>query len=546
MAGSRHPWLDRYDTGTPESITVEHRTALDLFRAATAAPGRPMLHYFDTTLTAGQVDLDSDALAAALAGLGVTAGDRVAIVLQNVPQWVVCLAAVWKAGAIAVPVNPMLRERELEVVLADSGALVVVALESLRPVVDAVRPRTPVHTMITTSELEHLGGPVPDLLTGTLRTPGATDLTALIEAHRGAPPPDVRDPGPADCALLSYTSGTTGPPKGAMNTHGNVAFNAQVFRDWMRLTPDDVCLGVAPLFHITGMVAHIAVSLLVPMPLVLGFRFDPGTVLDLIERWRPTFTVGAVPVFIAMLNHPSAADRDLSSLRSVISGGAPVPAAVVEAFEKHFGPYIHNGYGLTETTSPSHLGPVSCRAPVDPASGALSIGVPVFDTVARIVDNAGRELPAGEVGEIVVCGPQVVPGYWNRPEETAYALPDGELHTGDVGFMDAEGWFYVVDRKKDQINAGGFKIWPREVEDVLYEHDAVREAAVVGVPDPYRGETVKAFVSLRAGYEVQPAELVEHCRERLAAYKYPRLVEILDELPKTVSGKILRRELRGR
>jgi long-chain acyl-CoA synthetase len=218
----------------------------------------------------------------------------------------------------------------------------------------------------------------------------------------------------------------------------------------------------------------------------------------------------------------------------------------VEAFEKQFGAYIHSAYGLTETTSPSHLGPLTRRAPVDPGSGALSIGVPVFGTVARIVGESGEELEPGEVGEIVISGPQVVPGYWNKPEETANALPGGELHTGDVGFRDAQGWFYIVDRKKDQINAGGYKIWPREVEDVLYEHDAVREAAVIGVPDDYRGETVKAFVSVKPGRGVSAEELIAHCRERMAAYKYPRLVELIDELPKTVSGKILRRELRNR
>jgi long-chain acyl-CoA synthetase len=403
-----------------------------------------------------------------------------------------------------------------------------------------------VRTIITTSELEHLGSDVPPLLAGAGRDPGEVDLLALIEEHRGAAPPEVPEPGPSEIALLTYTSGTTGPPKGATNTHGNVAFTAQTVRDWMRLGPDDVCFGVAPLFHITGLIAHIAVSLLVPMPLVLGFRFDPGTVLDLIERWKATFTVGATPVFIALMNHPGADERDLTSFTTLFSGGAPVPPAVVEAFEKQFGAYIHSAYGLTETTSPSHLGPLTRRAPVDPGSGALSIGVPVFGTVARIVGESGEELEPGEVGEIVISGPQVVPGYWNKPEETANALPGGELHTGDVGFRDAQGWFYIVDRKKDQINAGGYKIWPREVEDVLYEHDAVREAAVIGVPDDYRGETVKAFVSVKPGREVSAEELIAHCRERMAAYKYPRLVELIDELPKTVSGKILRRELRNR
>ena len=264
---------------------------------------------------------------------------------------------------------------------------------------------------------------------------------------------------------------------------------------------------------------------------MLDHRFDAARALELIERHRVTFTTGAITVFIALMDAPEAGERDTSSLRTIVSGGAPIAPATVEAFEERFGTYIHNIYGLTETTSPSHCVPMGTRAPVDPTSGALSVGVPIYGTVVRVVGEDGRDLPAGEVGEIVTSGPQVVPGYWGRPEESERAIPGGALHTGDVGFMDADGWFYVVDRKKDQINAAGYKVWPREVEDVLYGHPAVREAAVVGVPDAYRGETVKAFVSLRPGARVDADELIAFCRERMAAYKYPRVVELVDELP---------------
>jgi len=227
------------------------------------------------------------------------------------------------------------------------------------------------------------------------------------------------------------------------------------------------------------------------------------------------------------------------------SGGAPIAPAVTDRFEEQTGLYIHNIYGLTETNSPSHGVPLGARAPVDPNSGALSVGVPVFNTLVRILGEDGEELPVGEVGEIATSGPQVVPGYWNKPEATEASLPGGELRTGDVGFMDAAGWFFLVDRKKDMINAAGYKVWPREVEDVLYGHPAVREAAVVGVPDEYRGETVKAFVSLRPGVEVTEQELIDYCKANMAAYKYPRTIDFIDELPKTTTGKILRRELRG-
>ncbi len=243
--------------------------------------------------------------------------------------------------------------------------------------------------------------------------------------------------GTNDVAFLTYTSGTTGPPKGAMNTHANVVFNAQAYRDWVGLSEEDVVLGVAPLFHITGLVGHLAVGLLAGMPLVLTHRFDADTGLELIERHGVTFTVGSITVFIALMNAPSAEERDLSTFTKIVSGGAPIAPPVVEAFERKFGAYVHNIYGLTETTSPSHCVPIGTRAPVDEASGALSVGVPIFNTVVRIVGEDGEDLEPGEVGEIVTSGPQVVPGYWNKPEETAHAIPGGALHTGDVGFMDA-------------------------------------------------------------------------------------------------------------
>jgi long-chain acyl-CoA synthetase len=331
-----------------------------------------------------------------------------------------------------------------------------------------------------------------------------------------------------------------------MNSHGNVVFNACAFREWMSLNPQDVVLGGAPLFHITGLIAHIAVGMLVPMPIVLGYRFEPATIIQLAERYRCTFTVMAITAFTALANDPSVAAADLSSLTKAYSGGAPIAPSIVERFEREVGPYIRNVYGLTETTSPSHAVPFGRRAPVDPASGALSVGVPVFNTVVRILDDEGQELPPGEVGEIATSGPMVVPGYWNRPDATARTLPGGELRTGDVGFMDSDGWFYLVDRKKDMIVAAGFKVWPREVEDTLVRHPAVREAAVVGVPDAYRGETVWAYVSLRPGFAATPEELIEFCRAEMAAYKYPRRIEVLPDLPKTPTGKLLRRELRQR
>jgi long-chain acyl-CoA synthetase len=543
------PWLARYDAGQPHDLELEHPDALAMFRAAVARdPDGDAVRYFDGRITLRELDELSDAFAVGILDSGLAAGDRVALYLQNVPQFVIGLVGTWKAGGIAVSINPMNRQRELELLLTDSGARVLVCLQGLyRDVAADVVGRTEVQTVITTSEREYQSRDDPRAFDSSAREAEAIehDMAALIARFRGQVPPAVSF-SPDDTAFLTYTSGTTGPPKGAMNTHGNVVFNSQTYREMCELGPDDVVLGVAPLFHITGLIGHIGIALLLGAPLVLFHRFEPSLAVDVVREARPTFTIGSITVFIALMNSPNAEPDALASLEKIWSGGAPIPPSTVTAFSSMFGRYIHNAYGLTETTSPSHLVPAHAQAPVDEASGALSVGVPVYNTVVRIVGDDGQDLPPGEIGEIVTSGPQVVPGYWNKPEETERAIPGGALHTGDVGYMDSEGWFYIVDRKKDQINAGGFKVWPREVEDVLYEHEAVREAAVVGVPDAYRGETVKAYVSLRPGRTADEAELIAFCRERMAAYKYPRQVEFLDEIPKTVTGKLLRRELRAR
>jgi long-chain acyl-CoA synthetase len=547
---SERPWLDRYDPGQPADIDVEFASALAMFEACVARdPDAAIIRYLGGVLTRRELDQLSGAFAAALANAEFAAGERVALYLQNVPQFVIAMLGTWKAGGIAVAVNPMNKERELEEILRDSGAAVLVCHEDLYTgVARQIIGGTDVQLVITTSALDYQTRGDDRVLGGVrrLNCEGTQDMAALIGRFGGRPLPDVPPLGPDDVAFLTYTSGTTGPPKGAMTTHRNIVFNAQTYRDWIGIGPRDVILGVAPLFHITGSIGHVALSLLTGATLVLTHRFDPAVAIETIRDEKVTFTVGSITVFIALMNAPNADSAALATLTKIYSGGAPIPPSTVTAFADTFGQYIHNIYGLTETTSPSHAVPLRGQAPVDKASGALSVGVPVYNTIVRIVGEDGRDLPAGEIGELVTRGPQVVPGYWNKPEETAKALPGGALHTGDVGYMDRDGWFYIVDRKKDQINVSGYKVWPREVEDVLYEHAAVREAAVVGVADPYRGETVKAYVSLKAGRTVTPAELIAHCKQRLAAYKYPREVEILAELPKTVTGKLLRRELRAR
>jgi long-chain acyl-CoA synthetase len=547
------PWLKFYSPWIPPELEVPRETLVQTLKRAIAQGGsRTAVHYFGQSLSYDQIDRWSDQLAAALQDLGLKKGDRVVFYLQNIPQFVIAQYAVWKAGGIVVPLNPMYKEKELEYYFKDSGARMLIAQDSgYEGVARGLAGLIDLDAVITTSGLDFLPSdePVPKILQEEkrIRLAGTHDFMDLLNKYEGRTFAPVSI-SPQQAAYFTYTSGTTGPPKGAMNTHENIAFNAKFYTAFLRLGAQDVILAVAPLFHVTGQVAHMASAVYAGIPIILFYRFDPEVALQLVERWKATFTLGAITVFISFMNHPETKKRDISSLRKVYTGGAPVPPAVVESFEKNVGPYIHNAYGLTETNSPSHFTPLGSRAPVDPDSGALSVGVPVCNSLSKIMDleTGTRELPPGEVGEIVVKGPMVVPGYWNKPDETAHAIRDGWLYTGDVGKMDADGWFYVVDRKKDLINVSGFKVWPRDVEDVLYQHPAVREAAVIGVPDPYRGETVKAFVALKDDWRdrVSPAELIDFCKSKMAAYKYPRVVEIADEIPKTTTGKFLRRVLR--
>ena len=541
------PWLGLYNK-QPDDYELEFDTALEMFRAGVAAdPDGAALCYFDGVITRRELDELSDALACGLLANGFAPGERLAVYLQNVPQFVIAMVATWKAGGVMVSINPMSRVRELSYLLKDSGATVLLALESLYDdVARDVVPDTDVRLVLTTSELEFQTRADDRLFKGLTRQrhAGTTDLSELLTRHQGEVPPPVQL-GLDDVAFLTYTSGTTGVPKGAMNTHRNAVFTAQVYRDWTGLKPGGSIFGIAPLFHITGLIGHIAVSMLTPVPLVLAYRFEPQVVLDALREHRPTFTIGAITAFSALLTAPGFSRDDFSSFEVIYSGGAAISPTAEQAFLTATGLQVHSAYGLTETTSPMTLTPLHAASPVDPTSGALSVGVPVPNTIVRIVGEDGKDVPLGEVGEIVAEGPQVIAGYWQKPEETSANLPAGALRSGDVGFMSPEGWVFIVDRKKDMINASGYKVWPREVEDVLAEHPAVRESAVVGVPDEKRGETVKAFVSFMPGMTATPEVLIAHCKERMAAYKYPRTVVVLDELPKTVTGKILRRELRG-
>jgi long-chain acyl-CoA synthetase len=541
------PWLDLY-RDVPQAIRPASDTALEMFEATVARdPSAPLVHYFEQTLTAGDCAALSDALASGLKERGVVPGDRIAIYLQNIPQVVITVLAAWKCGATIVPCNPMLRERELVKILTLSGASTLICQEDLyADVARAALPATHVERTITTSPLEFVdpAKPLPTMLAGMSRArPAETeDLMEIVARHSGEQPPPVgllAD----DLAFMVFTSGTTGDPKGAMNTHGNVVFATSVYERWIGLTNRDVILGLAPLFHVTGLIGHVALTLLTGAPLVLYYRFDVAETLRLVALHRTTFTVSSITAFIALLNSSELGRYDLRSLSKLYTGGAPTPAAVLENWYARTGVRIQPMYGLTEATSPTHMTPHGAIPPIDPHTGAMSIGVPVCNTHVKVITEHGTEAGPREIGEFVIAGPQIIPGYWQNPAATAKSITADGLRTGDVGFMDEQGWFYLVDRSKDMIVASGFKVWPREVEEVLYEHPAVREAAVVGVPDAYRGETIKAVISLKPGFTVTPDEIRAFARERMAAYKYPRFVEIVDDLPKTTSGKIMRRLL---
>ncbi|MCL6450165.1 MAG: long-chain fatty acid--CoA ligase [Acetobacteraceae bacterium] len=546
---SRRPWLSVYPEGVRPSLEYPpvplHRLVED---AARRFPRRAATEFFGGRMSYRELALEVDAFAAGLQRLGVAKGDRVAVILPNCPQCVIAYYGIMKAGGVVVMVNPMYVERELQYQLSDAGARTVVVLDHLYPRLSRVREAVGVKDVVWTGMQDYLPFPLSLLYpvkarrekhqVGVPAGPGIHRFTAL---SRGRGRPEPVDVGPDDLALLQYTGGTTGVSKGAMLSHRNLMANVVQTVEWLvgSRPGEEKVLAVLPFFHVYGMTCALNFSVALAATMVLHPRFVIKDILKSINRSRPTLFPGAPTMYVAVINHPRVKDYDIRSITACISGSAPLPIEVQERFEELTGGRLVEGYGLTEASPVTHCNPIYGRRK------AGSIGLPFPDTDAWIVDleTGSRWLEPGEIGELAVRAPQVMVGYWNRPDETAAVLRDGWLLTGDVARVDEEGYFYIVDRKKDVIIAGGFNVYPREVEEVLYEHPKVREAAVIGVPDPYRGETVKAFVVLKEGQAATAEEMVAFCEERLARFKVPRLVEFRADLPKTMVGKVLRRVL---
>lgn len=546
-ANAASPWVALYPTGVGPVSQPDAHTLVEAWAARVrSSPGSDCLIYFDAVLSTRDVDQMSDALAAALADRGVGRGDRVGIHLQNVPHYPIAMLALWKLGAAVFLLNPMYMGRELEALVVDAEPVGIIATNADVAAIRESVQGTTVNWVLSVNPHDFQTRNDSRVFTSATSHPPSSDgdLLSLIKRYAGkrvATPELSAD----DIAFLTYTSGTTGPAKGAMNTHGNVLAVTSSFAAFANINPGDVTFALAPLFHITGAVVHAAIALVEGTSLVLTGRFYPEVALEAMQEHKATYTVGSITAYIAMMNSSIATPDHFSSFKTLYSGGAPIAPNIVEEFQSRFGHYIHNAYGMTETSSGVIAVPPNVHAPVDPTTGSLSIGIPLPNLHVEIVDKDDRSLPPGTPGELVMSGPQIVSEYWRNPAATKHAIPGGRLHSGDAAIMDENGWVYLVDRLKDQINVSGYKVWPREVEDCLYEHPAVLEAGVVGRSDSYQGESVIAYISLKpSAGSISSGEIISFVRSHLAVYKCPKEVHIVSSLPKTQTGKIKRSALR--
>ena len=551
-AYQNRPWLSSYEQGVPDNIEYEQVCMPEyLEKAANRFPDKMALNFQGYQITYRQLKDMVDRFATALSAFGIQKGDSVAILLPNLIPCVAAYYAILKIGGIAVMNNPLYSDRELDHQFNDSGAKILVTLDLLGNRMIDLRPRTGIKQIIYTSIGDYL--PFPKNLLFPLvakkkklaaDVKPADDLYKwkdVLAAHQPAPP--VVELSMEEAAMYQYTGGTTGVSKGVILTHANLSKNVQQIRGWFPTfkAGEEIMLGALPFFHVFGLTTamNFAISMgwgdiLVPKP-------QPEPLLESIGKFKPTFAPLVPTMYIGMLNEPRIEKTPLTSIKGCFSGSAPLPVEVIKDFENLTGAVIVEGYGLTESSPVTHINPY--------AGGKRkvgSIGVPISDTECRIVDlQDGRtDMPTGEIGEVVLKGPQVMQGYWNRPDATAETIVDGWLHTGDIGKMDEEGYFYIVDRKKDMIISGGYNVYPRDIEEVLFENDKIVEASAIGVPHETRGEAIKVFVVLKEGESATQEEIIDYCQGKLAKFKWPTEVEFREELPKTNVGKVLKKDLR--
>ncbi len=545
-------WHRFYDEGVPTSIEYPERTVPHfLLDAAKEYPRRTATNFLGATMSYCELAGQVNRLAAALLDIGIKKGERVAVMLPNCPQAVISYYAILRIGAVAVMTNPMYVEREMAYQFENAGVKALIILDHLFPKADKILGDTEIETVIVTSLREYLPWYLSLLYPLKARKQnlftrvpynGSSILNFKQLISKTGEIGDVEYPELDDLALLQYTGGTTGVPKGVMLTHKNIMCNTVQTSMWFptRRKGEERVIAILPFFHVFGMTVAMNWPIYNAGTIILVPRFEVKDFVKTLSKTRPTVFPGVPTIYIAINSYPEIEKYDISSIRFCITGSAPMPVETIKRFEELTKCRIVEGYGLTEASPVTHVNPLQGIRKVG------SIGIAISDTDCRIVDleTGEREVPTGELGELIVKGPQVMRGYWKLPEETSETLRDGWLYTGDIASMDEDGYVFIADRKKDMIIAGGFNIYPREIDEVLYEHPNIREAVTVGVPDPYRGETVKAFVVLKEGVTMTEEEVIAYCKSKLAAYKVPTAVEFRESLPKTVVGKILRKILR--
>jgi long-chain acyl-CoA synthetase len=545
------PWLAHYENGVPEHVQYEDICLPEcLTRSAEAFPDKMALTFQGYRVSFARLNEMVDQFATVLTGFGIKQGDSVAILLPNVIPCVVAYYAIMRIGAITVMNNPLYSDRELEHQFNDSGAKALITLDLLGNRMIDLRPKTKIEQIVITSIGDYLPFPKNLLFPLVGKKKGlAADVKTADTVYRWKSILNQTDPKKPqvrlsfeDVAMYQYTGGTTGVSKGVMLTHGNLSKQVQHISAWFpSFGSDEIMLGALPFFHVFGLSTAMNLAIFLGWGNILVPKPQPPQLLEAISKYKPTFAPLVPTMYIGMLEHPDIERIDLTSIKGCFSGSAPLPVEVINAFEEKTGAVIVEGYGLTESSPVTHVNPFKGQRKVG------SIGVPISDTLCRIVDlsDGVSDLPVGQSGELLMKGPQIMKGYWNCDEATAETLTDGWLRTGDIAKMDEDGYFYIVDRKKDMIISGGYNVYPRDIEEVFFEHPKVMEASAIGIPHPKRGETVKVFVVLKEGQTATVEELMAYCSGKLAKYKWPTEIEFRKALPKTNVGKVLKKDLRA-